>query len=112
MIEMIKLLKSEDINNKQAKTILEKIVASSDQVNEIIKKLGFVQIKDPKVLEPILKKMIDSNLNMLDQYQDRPERVEKFFLGLLMKETRGQANPVIANELLKESINQYVKTKN
>lgn len=112
MIEMIKLLKSEDINNKQAKTILEKIVASSDQVNEIIKKLGFVQIKDPKVLEPILKKMIDSNLNMLDQYQDRPERVEKFFLGLLMKETRGQANPVIANELLKELINQYVKTKN
>ena len=46
---------------------------------------------------------------MLKQYADRGERVLKFYLGMLMKETHGQANPVIANKVLINIINNKLK---
>ena len=46
---------------------------------------------------------------MLDQYESRPERVEKFFIGMLMKETKGKANPVVGSKILKELIIKFKK---
>jgi aspartyl-tRNA(Asn)/glutamyl-tRNA(Gln) amidotransferase subunit B len=68
----------------------------------IIKELGFVQIKDNNLIENLFKKYLQENPHMLQQYKTRPERVEKFFIGLLMRDTKGQANPNVANQILKK----------
>ncbi|MDE6476729.1 MAG: hypothetical protein K2L48_00790 [Mycoplasmoidaceae bacterium] len=104
IIEMIKLLNNGDINGKQAKTIFEKIVTEQKKPRKLIDELGFKQITDEKVIEKHLQDIISKNKSMLDQYKERPERVEKFFIGQLMKETKGQANPVVSMKVFKKIV--------
>lgn len=103
---MLKLLIEQEINGKQAKVILECIYKENKNPHDIIKELGFEQIKDPKIIRDILIKHIDANPEMLQSCYDRPERGEKFFIGMLMKDTNGQANPVISYQILKDIINE------
>ena len=103
---MLKLLIEQEINGKQAKVILECIYKENKNPHDIIKELGFEQIKDPKIIRDILIKHIEANPEMLQSCYDRPERGEKFFIGMLMKDTNGQANPVISYQMLKDIINE------
>lgn len=103
---MLKLLIEQEINGKQAKVILECIYKENKNPHDIIKELGFEQIKDPKIIRDILIKHIEANPEMLQSCYDRPERGEKFFIGMLMKDTNGQANPVISYQILKDIINE------
>lgn len=102
IIEMISLIDKGEINGKQAKTIFEKIILENKKPKDLIEQLGFKQITDQNVITNILNKIIKNNPNMVQQYNERPERAEKFFIGQLMKETHGQANPVVSMKLLKE----------
>jgi aspartyl-tRNA(Asn)/glutamyl-tRNA(Gln) amidotransferase subunit B len=104
-IEMFKLIEEGKINGKQAKTIFNKIYTTSKSAEELVKELGFIQITDESVIKKYLLSYIEQNQTMLAQYKERPERVEKFFIGLLMKDTKGQANPIIAINILKLLIN-------
>ncbi|MDR2829219.1 MAG: hypothetical protein LBV48_01305, partial [Mycoplasmataceae bacterium] len=100
IIDMILSIKSGIINSKQAKTLIQHIYTSKKDVNELIKELGFVQITDEVYLEELLSKYIKDNPEMVKQYTERPERVEKFLIGMLMKNTNGQANPIAAKKVL------------
>lgn len=104
IIEIIKLLKENKINGKQAKEIIKLLIETNKDVKTIIEENNFKQITDKNVLKEILLKYISTNENMVKQYNDRPERVEKFFIGMVMKETNGQANPDITNEVFVELI--------
>ncbi|MGL4952166.1 MAG: Asp-tRNA(Asn)/Glu-tRNA(Gln) amidotransferase subunit GatB [Mycoplasma sp.] len=105
-IVMMELLTLGDINNKQAKTLLEHIIQSYDKVVDLVKKLGFEQIKDETVLTEIIRKHMESNVDLVSQYSERPERVEKFIVGMVMKDTKSQANPNITMNLVKKLLNQ------
>ena len=48
---------------------------------------------------------------MLDQYNDRPERVEKFFIGMVMKDTNGQANPEVTTIVFNKFLKIYQDSK-
>ncbi len=102
IIKMIKLLTSGKINSKQAKTIIAEIYKSELEPEEIIEKFGFKQITDKSELTKLLEAIIAKNDNVVKQYKERPERVEKMIIGLLMKDTKGQANPIIATDALRE----------
>jgi len=102
IIRMIKLLTAGKINSKQAKTIIAEIYNTDAEPEAIIEKFGFKQITDKAELANYINNIVAKNPKMVEQYKERPERVEKMFLGLLMKETKGQANPVIATEVLRE----------
>ena len=107
--EMIKLLVSQDLNGKQAKIVFPIMLSERKSPQAIMEEKNLVQIKDPKVLREQLLKIVDANIKMLEQYETRGERVLKFYLGMLMKETHGQANPVVANEVLLEIIKEKLK---
>ncbi len=109
IIKLLKLLKSEEINGKQAKTIFPEMLDNSKEPSAIMKEKNLLQIKDENVIEELLNKIIDKNLKMLDQYESREERVLKFYLGLLMAETKGQANPKISNNILIKIIKNRLK---
>lgn len=109
-IELLKLLNDQEINNKQAKILLDQILVNNKfDIKKLIKELGFEQIKDKKVLLPIIDKYIQQNPDLIKQYNDRAERVEKFIVGMVMKETNSQANPVITMNLVREQINNFLK---
>lgn len=107
--KLLTLLKSEEINGKQAKIIFPEMLDDNKRPDIIMKEKNFIQIKDEKVLEELLNKIIDKNPNMLEQYDNRKERVLKYYLGMLMAETKGQANPKTSNEVLIKIITNKLK---
>lgn len=109
IVKLLNLLKSGEINGKQAKVIFPEMLKDQKDPTIIMGEKNIVQIKDEKVLEEILDKIINQNVKMLDQFANREERVLKYFLGMLMKETKGQANPNIANEILNKIIKNRLK---
>jgi aspartyl-tRNA(Asn)/glutamyl-tRNA(Gln) amidotransferase subunit B len=102
LISLIKLIKQQRINGKQAKVIFEKVYNEKVDPLQIVETLNVQQISDDNHLKTILEKLIADNQTVIKDYPTRPERVEKFLLGGLMKETKGQANPVLAKKILDE----------
>ncbi|MDR0545862.1 MAG: Asp-tRNA(Asn)/Glu-tRNA(Gln) amidotransferase subunit GatB [Mycoplasmataceae bacterium] len=107
IIELIKLIDKQEINNKQAKTIFEKMYSSNESPKSLIEKLNFKQITDPTIIRQHLTNIIKQNASVVATYKQNPTRVVKLLIGLLMKETQGQANPIVANDVLIELINSY-----
>lgn len=97
---MINLLNEQEINGKQAKVIVEEIYLNNKTVKEIIVEKGFEQIKDVDFLTSLIKKHIDENSDMISQYNERAQRVQKFLVGLVMRDTKSQANPKITMEII------------
>lgn len=102
IINMINLIKEGRINSKQAKVVIAEIYSTDQTTTSIIEQHHFKQITDPAEIEKLLTGIIAKNENMVKQYTERPERVEKMMIGLLMKETGGQANPVVSAEVLRK----------
>lgn len=99
------LLKNQEINSKQSKILIEEIIKSNTPVKTLIKKLSFEQITDKNILTNIINKHIKENQDLVSQYKERPERVEKFIVGMVMKETNSQANPKITIDLVRYFLN-------
>ena len=107
-IELLTLLNAQEINSKQAKILFEKLFDDDQKtIVELIRLLGFEQIKDENVIGSIIDKIIEQNKNLVSQYKERPERVEKFIVGMVMKETNSQANPVITNKLMLQKLSSF-----
>lgn len=104
IVILLTKIQDSSINSKQAKTLLLELIQTKKSVLNLIKELGFVQITDKKVIGDILDKYISDNTELLKEYPTRPERVIKFFIGMVMKETKAQANPNITLEILKEKL--------
>lgn len=105
--EITNLLVSQDkgiISGSHVKKILPHLVQQEMTVEQTIEKFNFKQISDKNTLGEMIDKIIVDNKDFVDSNKDRPERVGKFVLGLVMKESRGQANPVVASQIVEEKI--------
>lgn len=107
-VDLLIKINQQEINNKQAKTLIEMIFNTNKSINDLIKELGFEQIKDENVLLKIIDKYISQNMELVSQYNERAERVEKFIVGMVMKETNSQANPVITINLVRQQIKKVL----
>ncbi len=100
---LIELLASESINGKQAKSLLKEIHTNKDEtVEEMVKRLGYKQINDKDEIMSYILKYQDNEI--INELAERPEKVEKFFIGKIMKDTNGQANPSITKIVYEEFI--------
>lgn len=106
--KMIQKLLCNKLNGKQCKEIIKYICTTDLKLDEILNKFDFNQINDKGILSKMIETLIKENIKILDEYENRPEKVNKFFLGLLMKETKGQANPQISMSILQEMIHKYL----
>ncbi|WP_368486716.1 Asp-tRNA(Asn)/Glu-tRNA(Gln) amidotransferase subunit GatB [Spiroplasma sp. DGKH1] len=108
--EMIDLIVKNIISTKQAKTVLTHILTTDVKPEILVAKLGLKQITDPQEIINIITPVIENNLAMLTQYDERPERVIKFFMGELMKLTKGQVAPEIGQQVVLELITKKKNT--
>ena len=75
------------------------------QVSEkIIEKRDLVQITDESEIETIINQVIENNPSQLAEYLSGKDRLFGFFVGQVMKETKGKANPQKVNEILKKKL--------
>lgn len=90
------------ISGKQAKDVFIKMFDEKKGADAVIAELGMVQISDTSALEDVAKKIVEANPTQVEQFLSGKDRVFGFFVGLMMKETKGQANPQIANDIMKK----------
>ena len=103
--KLIERISDNTISGKIAKSVLEEVWISGNDIDAIIEEKGLVQIQDESVLENIAKKIIDANPEQVNAYKGGKERLFGFFVGQVMKETQGKANPQGVNEILKKLLN-------
>ena len=102
--ELVKLIGAGEISNKLAKDIFAKMLATGDTAAAIVEREGLKQISDTGALEAVVDGVIAANPKQLEQYRAGKTEVLKFFVGQVMKATKGQANPAAVNELLKRKL--------
>ena len=103
--DIVNLLDENKISSKISKEIISELLESGGVVKDIIDKKGLSQISDENVLLEIINNVLDNNLNAVTDYKNGLDRSIKFLMGQIMKETKGQANPKLANDLLISQLN-------
>ena len=78
--------------------------AGEGSADEIIEAKGLKQITDASAIEEIVDKVIDANPGQVAEYKAGKDKLIGFFVGQVMKETQGKANPGQVNQLLKQKL--------
>ena len=105
--QIILCIKDGTISGKIAKTVFDALwKGEANSADEYIEKQGLVQVSDTDALEPIIDMIIADNPKQVEQYRSGKTRVLGFFVGQVMKETGGKANPRQVNELIVEKLSQ------
>ena len=92
-----------NISSKQAKLVFDKMLEDNKDPKQIIKDLGMTQITDENVLRPMVVKLIEDNMDTVEEYK-KGRNVFNFFVGQIMKQTKGTANPSVVAKIFKEEV--------
>jgi len=101
---LLKMLETGVISGKMAKDVLEQAYREAKDPVELVKAQGLSQVTDESILRDVVKKVIQANPSEVEKYRAGKTNVLAFFVGQVMKETRGKANPKTVNELLREML--------
>src|SRR3989338_9092078 len=99
-VELINLVTENKISSRAAKDILAMIVIKDESPLKIATEKGLLQSSDPEALKKIAQKIIDANPKTVADYNGGKEQALMSLVGVIMKETKGSANPSVAKQLL------------
>ena len=104
---MVDMIAANEINGKQAKEIFIKMLdGERGTIHEIADKYGMKQITDTGAIENAVDEVIKNNPAQVEQYKSGKVGLLGFFVGNVMKATKGQANPAMVSDLLKQKLGQ------
>ena len=105
LAKLINLIKDGTISGKIAKTVFEIMADNGKDPKKIVEEKGLKQQSDPKELEKIIDKVISDNPKNVEAYKSGKDKLFGFFVGQVMKQSNGKANPQLVNEILKKKLN-------
>ncbi len=106
LVETLKLIDSGQINTTVGKAVFEESFRTGENPANIVKRKRFAQINDTDELRALLRSIIEANPGPLADYKGGKQKALTFFVGQVMKATKGQANPQIVNALAKEELDK------
>jgi len=106
LAELLALVEEKTISGKQAKEVYAKIAGTSKAPRDVVKESGLVQLSDPALLEAVCRRIVEANPKQAAGYRGGKTALLGYFVGQVMKETRGSANPVMVNEILTRLLTQ------
>jgi len=101
---LLELVDTGVISGKIAKTVFEEMAKTGRPPKEIVEEKGLVQVTDVAAIEAVVLKVLDNHSAQVAEYRNGKTKVLGFFVGQVMKETRGKANPKIVNEVLRKKL--------
>jgi aspartyl-tRNA(Asn)/glutamyl-tRNA(Gln) amidotransferase subunit B len=101
--ELVGLIETGVISSKIAKDVFERMWLGEGSASEIVEKQGLKQVSDTGALEAIIDKLIADNPGQAAQVKEKPQAIG-WFVGQVMKETGGKANPGVINQMLKAKL--------
>jgi aspartyl-tRNA(Asn)/glutamyl-tRNA(Gln) amidotransferase subunit B len=102
--ELVAFIAKGEISGKMAKDIFAKMFETGDSAAAIIDREGLRQISDTGALEKIVDEVIAASPKQVEQYKSGKTGVIGYLVGQVMKQSKGQANPAVVNELLKAKL--------
>jgi len=102
LAELIGLIEKGTISNNIGKQIILDMMKDGKKASQIVEEKGLSQISDTGAIKEIVQKIIEANPNQVEAYRGGKVQLLGFFVGQVMKETKGRANPQTVNELVKE----------
>jgi len=106
LVVLLFLVQKGAISVSAAKKVLGEVFESGDVPNLVVKRLGLAQISDTSAMQNIVNHVLDINPTQLKQYLDGKATVVGWFIGQVMRASKGKANPKQARELLQRSLEQ------
>jgi len=104
LVDMLNLIDSGTISGKIAKTVFDEIYKTGKDAVVIVKEKGLVQISDSAAIEKALDDIIANSPKEVERFKGGEEKLIGFFVGQVMKMTKGKANPQMVNELIKKKL--------
>lgn len=103
---IITAIKDGKISSKQAKELFFMVLEREDEPDNIMKSEGMQQISDDGAITSVITEVLDENTEQIEQYKNGKTNMFDYFVGQVMKKTRGQANPVKVKETLTEELSK------
>ena len=103
LVELISLINDGTISSKQGKKVFDEVLSTGKRPKELVKDLGLTQITDDKIIRDIVVSLLDQYPNLIEDHR-KGKNTFDFFVGQVMKATRGQANPSITSSIISEEM--------
>jgi aspartyl-tRNA(Asn)/glutamyl-tRNA(Gln) amidotransferase subunit B len=103
--KMLDLIADGTINGKIAKEVFEDMVETGEDPDAIVERKGLRQVTDTGAIDAAIMAVLDKNADKLAEYRSGKDKLFGFFVGQVMKETKGKANPALVNEALLARLN-------
>ena len=101
---LAKRVDDKTISGKAAKEVLDYLMENDEDIDSVIDKLGLKQMTDTGAIEAMCDEIIAANPDKVEQYKGGKEKLFGFFVGQVMKASKGSANPQVVNEILKTKL--------
>lgn len=106
LAELVELIENNTISSKIAKDILPELLVQGGSAKELVERKGLIQISDTSALEAAIDEVLTANPKELEQYRNGKTKLLGFFVGQVMKQTGGRADPKLTNQLLAKKLNR------
>ena len=103
---LLSRIEDSTISGKIAKEVFEEMWNSKKSPDEIIEEKGLKQVTDSSEIEKIINQVLEQDQSQLEQYKSGKEKLFGFFVGQVMKASRGKANPEQVNKLLEKRLKE------
>jgi glutaminyl-tRNA synthetase len=97
---LVKMIDNQTISNKIAKQVFEEMSKTGQNPTDIVQSKGLIQISDPNIILPLIDEIIAKNPDNVAKFKAGNEKLLGFFVGQVLKNTGGKANPKVVNELV------------
>jgi len=104
LAELTTLIENGTISGKIAKDILPELLTQGGSAKELVERKGLTQISDTSALEAIIEQVLQANPKELEQYRNGKTKLIGFFVGQVIKQTGGRADPKLTNQLLAQKL--------
>ena len=105
LAELLKLIENGTISGKIAKTVFDEMYKTGKPPAVIVQEKGLVQVSDTGAIETMIDEVLEKNAGQLAEYRGGKETLFGFFVGQVMRASKGKANPALVNELLLKKLN-------
>jgi len=105
LADLLKLMEKGTISGKIAKTVFDEMYKTGKEPAAIVAEKGLVQVSDTGAIEAIIDEVLAKEAGQLAEYRSGKDKLFGFFVGQVMKASKGKANPALVNELLLKKLN-------
>ena len=102
--ELLELIDTDIISGKIAKSVFQEMYTTGKNAAALVEEKGLKQVKDEGAIESVIDEVLAENTEEVELYKGGKEKLFGFFVGQVMKKTKGKANPKLVNEILRKKL--------